>query len=113
MQSKSTNDTKYLKRYDIQHFDTGDIVSIKVSREDRTSTNNRRLFGRILEEPYPYRYKILTYSGVINRLISTKVLEVVNQALWLDISIPDSTKSITLGLVAREASTSARVGVSC
>jgi hypothetical protein len=32
---------KYLKRYNIQYFEVGDIVSLKVPREDRTSTDNR------------------------------------------------------------------------
>ncbi|KFY81034.1 hypothetical protein V499_00147, partial [Pseudogymnoascus sp. VKM F-103] len=72
---------KYTKKHDIQHFDIGAIVSIKVPREDRTSTDNKRLFARILEEPYPYRYCILTPSGVIQRLIPTKSLRVVEQAL--------------------------------
>jgi hypothetical protein len=43
---------KYTKKHDIQHFKVGDIVSIKVLREDRTSTDNKRLFARILKEPY-------------------------------------------------------------
>ncbi|OWT42340.1 hypothetical protein VFPPC_18529 [Pochonia chlamydosporia 170] len=63
---------KYSKQHIIQHFNIGDIVSIKVPREDRTSTDNRRLFGRILEEPYAHRYRILTTSGVIKRLIPTR-----------------------------------------
>jgi hypothetical protein len=104
---------KYSKKHDIQHFDIGDIVSIKVPREDRTSTDNRRLFARILEEPYSHRYRVLTYSGRIRRLIPTKELGVVDKALWLGINIPDSIKEITLALAAREASTSSRVGVSC
>ncbi|RFU26921.1 hypothetical protein B7463_g9412, partial [Scytalidium lignicola] len=33
---------KYLKKHNIQHFDIGDIVSIKVPREDRTAIDNRR-----------------------------------------------------------------------
>jgi hypothetical protein len=44
----------------IQHFKIGDIVSLKVPREDRTSTDNRRPFECILEEPHPYSYKVLT-----------------------------------------------------
>jgi hypothetical protein len=56
---------KYTKKHDIQHFDIRAIVSIKVPREDRTSTNNKRLFAQILEEPYPHRYHVLTPSGVI------------------------------------------------
>jgi hypothetical protein len=104
---------KYTKKHDIQHFEIGAIVSIKVPREDRTSTDNKRLFARILEEPYPHRYQILTASSIIQRLIPTKSLGVVDQALWSDIIIPTSTKQVTLGLAAREASTSARVGISC
>ena len=104
---------KYTKKHDIQHFNVGAIVSIKVPREDRTSTDNKRLFAQILEEPYPHRYRILTASGIIQRLIPTKSLGVVDQALWSDIQIPTSIKQVTLGLAAREASTSARVGISC
>jgi hypothetical protein len=104
---------KYSKSHNIQHFEVGDIVSLKVPREDRTATNNRRLFARILEKSYPYRYKVLTLSGCIRRLIPIKELRVVNKALWPNITIPDSTNIVTLGLAAREASTSIRVGVSC
>jgi hypothetical protein len=45
---------KYLKRQDIQHFEVGHIVSLKIPREERTSTDNRRLFGRILEPLGPH-----------------------------------------------------------
>jgi stage V sporulation protein SpoVS len=45
---------KYTKKHDIQHFDIRAIVSIKVPQEDRTSIDNKRLFARILEEPYPH-----------------------------------------------------------
>ncbi|KFY98789.1 hypothetical protein V498_01230 [Pseudogymnoascus sp. VKM F-4517 (FW-2822)] len=72
---------KYTKKHDIQHFEVGAIVSIKVPREDRTSTDNKRLFARILEEPYPYRYRILTALGIIQRLIPTKSLRAVEQDL--------------------------------
>jgi hypothetical protein len=104
---------KYSKKHDIQHFEIGDIVSLKVPREDRTSTDNRRLFGRVLQEPHSHRYKVLTSSGIIQRLIPTKVLAVVDKALWSDIIIPNTTEEVTLGQAARGASTSARVGVSC
>ena len=104
---------KYSKKHDIQPFDIGDRVSVKVPREDRTSTDNRRLFGRILEELYSHRCKVLTSSGIIMRLMPTKVLGVVAKDLWSDIVIPDTTKEVTLSRAAREASTSARVGISC
>ncbi|RFU28490.1 hypothetical protein B7463_g7831, partial [Scytalidium lignicola] len=104
---------KYSKRHDIQHFKTGDIVSIKIPREDRTTTDNRRLFGRILDEPHSHRYKVITQSGIISRLMPTKDLGVVDQSLWPHIIIPESTKQVTLTLAAREASTSQRIGISC
>ncbi|RFU26806.1 hypothetical protein B7463_g9535, partial [Scytalidium lignicola] len=104
---------KYLKKHDIQHFDIGDIVSIKVPREDRTVTDNRRLFGRILDEPHSHRYKVITQSGIINRLMPTKDLRVVDKSLWPDITILESTKQITLTLATREASTSQRIRISC
>ena len=100
------------KQHTIQHFNIGDIVSIKVPREDRTSTDNRRLFRRILEEPYAHKYRILTTSGVIKRLIPTKGLSAVNESLWSDFTIPRTTE-VTLTEAARDASTSARVGASC
>lgn len=104
---------KYSKKHNIQHFDFGDIVFLKVPREDRTSTDNRRLFGQILDEPYSHRYKVLTCSGIIKRLMPTKELGVVAIALWSDIIIPETAKEVTLGLAAREASTSAQGGISC
>ena len=88
-------------------------MSLKVLREDRTFTNNKRLFGRILEKPYFYRYKILTLSSIIQQLILTKKLGAINKALWLDIVISKSQTKVTLGAIAREASTNARVGISC
>ena len=102
-----------LYNYVIQYFEIGDIIFIKVPREDRTSTDNRRLFGRILEEPYSHRYKILTSSGVIKRLIPTKELGIVDESLWSDIIIPTTTATVTLAYAAKEASTSIRVGISC
>lgn len=86
---------KYTRQHLIKHFDIGDIVSLKVPREDRTSTDNRRLFGRILEEPYSHRYKVLTSSGIIKRLIPTKELSIVDKTLWSDITILTTTKEVT------------------
>ncbi|RFU29545.1 hypothetical protein B7463_g6793, partial [Scytalidium lignicola] len=72
---------KYSKKHDIQHFKIGDIVSVKIPREDRTATDNRRLYAQILDEPYPHKYRIITQSGIINRLMPTKDLSVVDQSL--------------------------------
>ncbi|KFY67811.1 hypothetical protein V496_01394 [Pseudogymnoascus sp. VKM F-4515 (FW-2607)] len=72
---------KYTKKHDIQHFNIGAVVSLKIPQEDRTLTDNKRVFARILEEPYPYRYRVLTLSSVIQRLIPTKSLGAIEKAL--------------------------------
>lgn len=63
-----------------------------------------------------YRIKVLSLSEISGRLIATKELgTVVDKVVWLDnISPePETTKEITLGEKATDASTGARVGVSC
>lgn len=71
----------------MQHFEVGDVITIKVPGEDKTSTDIIKLFGLILDEPNCHRYKVLTFSGAIKRLIPTKELNVVNKALQIDIVI--------------------------
>lgn len=104
---------KYSKHHTIEHFEINDIISIKIPKEDRTSTDNKRIFGKVLEEPYNHRYRILTHSGILKRLIPTKSLVTVDKALWSDIKIPSSTEEVTLREAARDASTSIRIAVSC
>jgi hypothetical protein len=57
--------------------------------------------------------RVVILSGNLKRLIPTKELGIVQDTLWSDINIPESIKEVTLGLAAREASTSTRVGISC
>jgi hypothetical protein len=69
---------KYTKKHNIQHFDVKAIVSLKIPKEDKTLINNKRLFACILEEPYPYKYKVINLSGIISHLIPTKGLGVID-----------------------------------
>jgi hypothetical protein len=89
---------KYSKRFDIQHFEVGNFINIKVPREDRTSKENKRLFSRILDESYPHRYKVLTFSETIKLLIPTKELFVVDKTLWTDVIIPNTKSHLHLQL---------------
>lgn len=54
------------------------------------------------KEPHSHRYNIVTFSGLHNRLIPTKTLDVLEQALWSNIIISSSTTEIALGEAARE-----------
>ncbi len=82
-----------------------------------TLTANRNpkpnLFGRILEEPYSHRHRILTSAGAIKRLIPTKELGIIDQVLWADITFLTIFKEVILREAAREESTSIHVGISC
>jgi hypothetical protein len=69
---------KYIKKHDIQHFKVKAIVSLKILKEDKTFTNNKQLFTRILKEPYSHKYKVLTLFSIISCLILTKGLKVIN-----------------------------------
>jgi hypothetical protein len=104
---------KYSKRQDIEHFKIGDIISVKIPYENRISIDNRQLFGRIPVEPYSHRYRIVTLSGIIKRLIPIEELDIIERVLWPDIVIPDTSTEVTLTLAAKKASTSERVGISC
>jgi len=57
---------KYSKRHEIQDSKIGDIVSIKVPREDRTASDNRRLFARILDDSNSYRLRSLPSQEILN-----------------------------------------------
>lgn len=69
---------KYLKNYRIQYFEIGDIILIKIPREDCTGIDNKRLFGKIVSELYPYRYRVVTASGLLKRLIPTKSIVAID-----------------------------------
>ena len=66
---------KYSKSHTIEVFSQGDIVTVKLPRRTRTSTDNKRLFARVLSTPKPHRYLVQTVHSVINRLLPTKELE--------------------------------------
>lgn len=104
---------KYSKNRRIQHFEIGDIISIKIPREDRTGTDNKRLFGKILSEPYPHRYQVVTASGLLKRLIPTKSIVAVDRTLWQDIYIAESNIKISLREAAKDASSSTHIRITC
>jgi hypothetical protein len=67
--------------------------------------------GRQLESDLsPEEVETIRVCRLGTRECVEATLKFIEQALWSDIIIPDSTKEVTLTLAAREASTSARVG---
>lgn len=87
---------KYSKTHAIEVFAQGDIVIVKLPRGTRTSTNNKRLFGRVLANPKPHRYQIQTEYNIINRLLPTKELEKVPLSIANSMDIQGPSRQIAL-----------------
>jgi hypothetical protein len=101
----------YTKAYTIDQFTAGDVVTVKLPRGTRTSTDNKKIFAQVLSVQKPNRYKLQTQYGVIERLLPTKELERVPLSMGIVVNRP-STK-IALSKAALEASTSDQAVVSC
>jgi hypothetical protein len=95
----------------IPQFVAGDVVTIKLPRGTQTSTDNKKVSGRVLAMPKPNWYQLQTEYRVIERLLPTKELGRVPLSMGVTINGP-STK-IALSRAALEASTSDRVVISC
>ena len=104
---------RYSKKYTIEVFATGDIVALKLPRGTRTSTDMKRVFGRVLSVPYEHKYEIQTEWGVVERLFPVKELMRVAKTVADSIEVHGPKKKISLKRVAQEATTSDRVIVSC
>ena len=111
---------KYSRHHKIEIFTVGQYVTVKVPREDRTSTDNRRLLCRVVGvagSTTKPSYQLRCEYGLLQRLWSTSALAGVTAAIQQHqgdvISLSQSGNEITLAQAAANASTSNRAGVSC
>ena len=104
---------RYNQRHKVHVFNIGDIVTIKIPREDRAKTDHKRLYCKIIQKPHPERHQLLCQYGVLNLLYPTKDLQPASNLLGLNFpTLP--TSSITLAHAARQASITTRViHISC
>jgi len=77
---RSTN--KYNKCHTIEAFSPGDVVGIRVPREDRTATDPHRIFCRVLVVPHHNRYKLQTAHEVLNVHYPVAVLNGVTGSVF-------------------------------
>jgi hypothetical protein len=106
--------TKHNKQSNIESFEDGDIVLVKIPRIDRTATDQRKLFGRVLSKAFrPPRYKVQTQYGIIDRLFPTKELKLVPLIVSTTIEIGDNQAIIPLSKAAKLNSSGERVTGSC
>lgn len=107
---------KYSKSHQIEVFSPGDIVTVHLPKGTRTSTDTKSIWGEVIAQEHPHRYRIQTKWGVLKLLVPTKELNRVDNlvANSLDPSeYKGPSTSIHLSEAAKRASTSVRVVISC
>lgn len=93
-------------------FKIGDKVSIAVPHQDRSSTDDKRIFGCITKV-YKDNYTIQTKYGILDRQYPTSQLMPLSANTDLDFSDPPVLKKITLHYAAAQESTSEKLPVHC
>ena len=104
---------KYSKKHTIEVFAIGDIVSMALPRLTRTSTNMKRIWGRVLSVPYSDRYEIQTKWGVLDRKVVTRHLQRVPRSVADGLDVNGPRKLVSMKFIAENASSSDRVIISC
>jgi len=89
-------------------------VSVAVPSLDRASTDDKRLFGRVIKvkEDYDY-YKILTKYSVLDWNYPILSLNPLPSSIDLEILLPEPTAIVTLHYCAMQESTTEKVPVHC
>jgi hypothetical protein len=95
---------RYPKSHVIEEFAMGDIVALKLPRGTRTSTDMKRVFGRVLSMPYEHKYEIQTEWGRVDRLFPVKELNRVVKTIADQIEVHGPKTKISLKKVAENAS---------
>ena len=102
----------------IEVFYEGNLVSVRVPREDRSSTDNLRVICPVLGQPHINRYEVISEHGVLDRKFPVEeLLRVPDSApCGLGDAIPATgvgAPRITMHALGRLVSTSTAVSVSC
>lgn len=58
---------KYATENQIDHFNVGDLVSLRILSIDRASTDHWRLLCRVVYKPHPDRHQLWCVYGLLNR----------------------------------------------
>jgi hypothetical protein len=56
---------KFNKRFTPERFQSGEFVTLKIPREDRASTDNFRIYCKVIEEPHPNQYQLQCKHGIL------------------------------------------------
>ncbi|KAI9680133.1 MAG: hypothetical protein M1829_001370 [Trizodia sp. TS-e1964] len=106
----------YSKNHKVRVFKEGDIITLRVPREDRAATNSKQISGQIIGIPHPGKHRIQTKYGILKCLEGTKDMNGVPEddcEDWITIFENAFSETITLHKAAAMDSTSTRINVSC
>ena len=107
---------KYSNQHEIQSFEQGQIVTLKLPNEDRSALDNKCLFCKVIKMPVENKYKLQCEYGIISNLYPTRQLNAVGsilQARYAEAADAWPTRELTLTAAARLNSTSDRVAIKC
>ncbi len=103
---------QYGKQRSVKGFKVDDKVSVAVPALDRASTDDKRIFGRIIRVVGD-TYGIQTKYGILDRLHPTSELMSLPDTIDLGIPDPAPSKKISLRYVSAQESTTAVTPVHC
>ena len=105
---------QYGKQRQTTTFELGDQVSVAVPALDRASTDDKRLFGRVIEVHEDYNsYQIVTKHGILDRNYPISELNRLPDHIDIEIPNPPPTVKVSLHYCAAQESTTERIPVHC
>lgn len=105
---------QYGKQRQTTTFELGDQVSVAVPALDRASTDDKRLFGRVIGVHKDYdSYQIVTKYGILDRNYPISELNPLPSHIDIEIPNPPPTAKVTLHYCAAQESTTEKVPVHC
>lgn len=113
IKSRQNRSKKYNKKWIIGEWAKDDIVTLRIPRELQTSTDNLRIFCKVVSRPHRNVYELQCPYEILDRKFATKNLERVPDFIAQGIAIGSNTTKIALAEAARRSSSSDRVRVSC
>ena len=107
------------KKYNASHktivFEESDFASLAIPKEDRAPTDNPRMIVKIVEIPRENRHRVPSIYGVIDGLITTRSLNVIDKELFPELmaQFDDApTTRILLSQAAKKASNTKYIALS-
>ena len=107
---------KYSQNHKVVIFQSKDIVTLRIRKEDWVATDNHRVVVMIKSVPQEGRYEIQTRFSVLDRLYPTEELNTIPslyQKIYKSSFMEIPTKPISLHVVAAKIKTSNKVPVHC